>query len=597
MRWITLIWSLLVFSSLLKSQNAYTPTDAYDQEIRLIKERITKSLETDDYEGLAKAYYDRARANMNTPLNHRDIIADLNESAKFYKRLKDDLGYQNSRMALAEFYILEEVHLDEALRLTAGAYSFYKNNGIKPKMIAATTQMGRVYQLKQDYEKALPYVEQALKGSIEIGDAEAELQSRLLITELFGNLGNVERVIQQGKYAINLEKEYDLASITPRVQCVIATNLYLDGQIDSSLSYALLALEGATDDLKHQERNHELLSKIYRTKRKYKSAYYHANKASDLKTQQYNQEKYALSNQIAVKYQTQEKEKEIQELEEDNQLIDNKLTKRTRMLVILPFLFLLAAGAAYYMYQSQRRKLAIKNLIAEQKAEIAKQKINELENSLNIKNLKAVVKGQEAERTRIANDLHDSLGGMLSTLKLHYDTLQVDHKELSDDQDYNKIMDLIDEACKDVRDIARNLKPNALEKMGLNAALKDLINRYTIRGTMDISLHTNEIDGLLSEDARLHVYRIVQELLNNALKHANATEIDVQLNRNDEELFVMVEDNGRGFDLDTAKRGLGLGNLNSRVNLLKGEMQIDSAPNRGTSVIVHIPLEHAAQLA
>ena len=111
---------------------------------------------------------------------------------------------------------------------------------------------------------------------------------------------------------------------------------------------------------------------------------------------------------------------------------------------------------------------------------------------------------------------------------------------------------------------------------------------------MEISLHTHEVDGVLSNEAKLHVYRIIQELLNNALKHANATEIDVQVNKMDGHLFIMVEDNGQGFDHTNAKEGLGLGNLKSRVNVLRGEMEIDSSKDRGTSITVHIPI-HTAQ--
>ena len=111
---------------------------------------------------------------------------------------------------------------------------------------------------------------------------------------------------------------------------------------------------------------------------------------------------------------------------------------------------------------------------------------------------------------------------------------------------------------------------------------------------MDITLHTHEVDGLLSAEAKLHVYRIIQELLNNALKHANASEIDVQVNKADGALFIVVEDDGTGFDQSNSTQGLGLGNLQSRVNVLRGEMEIDSSPQRGTSVTVHIAL-HTAQ--
>ena len=138
------------------------------------------------------------------------------------------------------------------------------------------------------------------------------------------------------------------------------------------------------------------------------------------------------SNQLAVKYQTLERDREIRELEQDFESSETRLFKRTRLFFVLGSILLLLTGIAVYFYRLQKQKLAAKSLISQQQKEINEQRINELENSLKIKNLQAMVNGQEAERTRIAIDLHDSLGGMLSTLKLQYDSLQVDNDLLSD---------------------------------------------------------------------------------------------------------------------------------------------------------------------
>ncbi len=593
MRELTIIGLLLLCFNFIIDLNAALPDSSYVNKLQDINQRIESSLDENNYSELASAYYDRAIANFDVPLRNQDIIGDLIESAKVYKYLKDDLGFYNARLALAEFYILEEIYLDEAFKLTSEAFRFYKQNGIKTKVVKSTTQLGRVYQKKQDYEKAISYVEQALEGSIELQDHPEELRIRLLIIELFGKLGNVERVVEQGLYTINLEASYDLDIVSTKINHVIALNLYKDNQIDQALEYAELAQRNLTSDSQLALDNYELLSSLYGEKSMYEDAYNAALSSNNIKTDLYNQEKYALSNQLAVKYQTYEKEKEIRTLEQDNEHKEFMLDQRTRLFLILGSILLIFTIGAIYLYRLQKQKLQAKNLITKQQEEISQQKINELENSLKIKNLKAMVNGQEAERTRIATDLHDSLGGMLSTLKLQFDSLQVDHAHLSNDNDYHKIMSLIDEACTDIRDIARNLKPNALEKLGLTAALKDLINRYNSRGILDISLHVNQVDGILNQESKLHVYRIIQELLNNALKHAKAGEIDVQVNKNEHELLIMVEDNGVGFNQDEVERGLGLGNLQSRVNLLKGEINIDSVKGQGTSVVVHIPIATA----
>ncbi len=593
MRYLTIRNSILVYLSIYSWTLFANSDTTYLSQLKDLNARVEQSLEQNDIASRALAYYDRAKLNFSVPLRNQDIIGDLIESAKLYKYLNDELGYYNTRLALAEFYILEEIYLDEAFKLTTEAFRFFKKNGVIHKEIIATKQMGQVYQKKQDYEKAIPYIEQALSSSINIDDHAQELNIRVLIIDLFGKLGKVEKVVEQGLFSIKLEDKYGLQSITPKVYHLMANYLYMDGQYGPSLDYAETSMKLNTNaDLAIE--NYDLLAKLYEQLSQYDKAYKAAMSANENRVDQYNQQKYALSNQLAVKYQTYEREREIRDLEQENEMKEVHLLQRTRLFFIIGSILLLLTGVAIYFYRLQKQKLAAKNLISQQQQEINKQKINDLENSLKIKNLKSMVNGQEAERTRIATDLHDSLGGMLSTLKLQYDSLQIDHQDLGEDQDYHKIMDLIDEACKDVRDISRNLKPNALEKLGLSAALKDLINRYNTRGVLDISLHINEVDGILNNESKLHVYRIIQELLNNALKHAQAKEIDVQINKNREFLMIMVEDNGIGFIENEVVKGLGLGNLQSRVNLLKGEITFDSVPGQGTSVIVHIPIVAAS---
>ena len=591
MRIINIFLGILLFPLMALCQEYYDADSTYTSALSEINSDLERAQDNDDLAMVAKAYYDRAMLNFNTPLRNQDIIGDLIESAKIYKYLQDELGYYTTRLGLAEFYINEEIYLDEALRLAAESFRYYKKHQLEILQARATTLLGRVYQKKLDYEKAIAYVDLGLQASIKLKDRETELLNRLLIVELFGNLGNVEKVVQHGTYAIQLEKSYEVDLISNGINYLIGKNLAMDGQKERALEYLLAATEGLNEKSDLAYDVYRELAKEFNEAGEMSEAFKYLLKAEDVQDDLHDKEKYALANQTAVKYQIREKEREIRELEQDNELKQSKLTQRTRLFMIFLAILLLGSAAGFNYYRLQKHKLETESLIARQREEISGQKIIDLENSLKIKDLEAMVNGQEVERSRIAKDLHDSLGGMLSTLKLQYDSLQIDHKGLTEDKSYHKIMGLIDEACKDVRDIARNLKPTALERLGLSAALKDLINRYASKGILDISLHVNDVDGVLNEESKLHVYRIIQELLNNALKHAQASEIDVQINRTADELLLMVEDNGKGFKHDEVEKGLGLGNLESRVNVLKGEIIIDSTLDKGTSVIVHIPLK------
>ena len=463
-------------------QDAIKIDSAYVREIERINEAIKQGQQNDDLASMAAGYYDRAICNFHTPLKSQDVIGDLIESAKIYKYLKDQTGFYRTRMALAEFYTLQDIYLTDALKLTEEAQEYFASQGVVRFQIEATTQLGKIYQKRLDYDHALEQVEMGLASSIALEDHDLELENRLLITELFGNLSNVEKVIEQGTYLIRLEESYGLKGYSGRANYLIGKNLAMDGQFEQAISYLLKAKDLLLGDGDLSHDNYALLAELHNMLGMNEEAFAFLKTAKNINTNLYNQEKYALSNQIAVKYQTYEKERAIRELEEDNQLTEFRLNQRTRLFIIIMALLVLTAAAIFNYYRLQKHKLKAEQLISVQKEEISKQKINELESALKIKNLEAMVHGEEAERTRIATDLHDSLGGMLSTLKLQYDALQIDHEALSDDHDYHKIMGLIDEACKDVRDIARNLKPASLEKMGLAAALKDLVNRYSTRG-------------------------------------------------------------------------------------------------------------------
>ncbi len=590
MRLITTLFFLLV--CILSNTDSYAQSRGsnYTDTLRSINERIRIGHEKDDFEQTAQGYYDRALHNFSVHLRDQDVINDLISCASIYRRIKDDFGFYKARLALADFYIHEEIFLNEAIEITAEAYQYFKDQNEAYQTAIAVSQLGRAYQKKLEYDKAIAYVEQGLKASKELGDVKMELQNRLLITKLLGNLGNVEKVMEQGRFILEKEQELGLTYVSPEINYIMGSTLLMDDQLEKATTYLkdAVVINKEINDLAYE--SNSLLAKSYFALDSIDAAYKHLQKANDITTELYNQEKYAMANETAVRYQSFEKDKEIRELEEDNQQYAFKLTQRTRLFLIISILLALAALSGYNYFRLQKQRFQMERLLGKQKEEITKQKINELESSLKIENLQSMVLGQEAERTRISQDLHDSLGGTLSTLKLQYDSLQLDHSDLTHDRAFQKIMGMIDDACTEVRDIARNLKPIALEKLGLAAALKDLINRYSVRDVMEISLHTHQIDGVLSKEAKLHVYRIIQELLNNAIKHANAKEIDVQLNKMDDSLYIMVEDNGSGFDQNSAKQGLGLGNLQSRVNVLRGDMEIDSSPERGTSVTVHIPL-------
>ena len=205
------------------------------------------------------------------------------------------------------------------------------------------------------------------------------------------------------------------------------------------------------------------------------------------------------------------------------------------------------------------------------------------------------MKGEEQERARLAKDLHDGLSGMLSGIKY---TLQDMKGNLimtpQNQQAFERSIDMLDSSIREMRRVAHNMMPEVLVRYGLDAALNDYAAEINKTGMIKLvyqSMGTEEINKMEQSQA-LNIYRIVQELINNVIKHASATEALVQLLSENGKLVVNVEDNGRGFDpaLTRGSGGQGWSNIRSRVELMKGHLDIDSAPEKGTSVSIDFNL-------
>ncbi len=198
---------------------------------------------------------------------------------------------------------------------------------------------------------------------------------------------------------------------------------------------------------------------------------------------------------------------------------------------------------------------------------------------------------QEQVKRDIAQDLHDEIGTQLATLKLY--TSQIAHY-LGDDEAprtlRNAINVIINDTISDVRDLLRELNPRTLEQYGFGPALEELLDRINATGAIQAYMNLDINLTRLTSNTEIMLYRIVQELLNNTLKHANATQIDITCRYRENRIFLTYADNGQGFDYERVRQGLGIGNIESRVAMLKGVIQWQTEHEKGTSVIILIPL-------
>jgi len=280
-------------------------------------------------------------------------------------------------------------------------------------------------------------------------------------------------------------------------------------------------------------------------------------------------------------------------LETENQLAGSRieLLERTkeRNRLFGGFMLILLAGISVAAILRQR--IVINRKLAFQRERLLNAEMEALEQRTNLENLKAMVEGEEKERLRVAADLHDGLGGLLASVKSHFSSVEKQNTVV-----WDRTGELIDEACSEVRRISHNMAPRTLMSMGLEGALTDLAQQIRQKGLQcDTDFHGLTSRGPMDEDPA--IYRIIQELTHNVLKHADATNLFLQVISHPNQISILVEDDGKGFELAAdldfgmSRSGLGLGSVIRRAKFLGGEVHWDTAPGRGTTVTVTIPVK------
>jgi signal transduction histidine kinase len=208
------------------------------------------------------------------------------------------------------------------------------------------------------------------------------------------------------------------------------------------------------------------------------------------------------------------------------------------------------------------------------------------------KMMQAELSSQESERRKLAADLHDSIGGMLSTIRVGLATIG---RSLPEPKMIDETKKMLDDTISSVRRISRDLMPSTLEKFGLIHALKELCERFESTSRIQVSFESNGEVTTLDSQRELMVFRIVQELLNNAIKHAQASRIDVKLDVLPD-LIICVEDDGVGFNAEEQKsdkqsgKGLGLFNIENRARLLNGDLKFQKGNEKGSKILLTVPL-------
>ncbi|RZM27236.1 MAG: hypothetical protein EOO88_14120 [Pedobacter sp.] len=531
-------------------------------------------------------------------------IRYLNQAVSIAEQINDESLKPNFYNSLAVAYMatnqLQQAK-DTYLKALPLAIKFKRVNN----QISINLNLGdNAWLLTKDPEQVMPYFLKAEKLAIEYGD-EVKLSSIYLNTAIMlEKAEDIKKALEYGvKSRVLALKSQDIYN-QEQVNILLARLAKASGNYQ--MAYEALDLKDSLSRLIYDKEAAENMNELqtkYETEKKQNSITLLArqNQIQNLQLSkknlllglndlelakqmlQINNQRLSLREQQGALKEKQleatAREQRIRLLDSENQLQKLQLMERNIIIGVTIGLFILMILIALLIYN--RYKLR-------QEGKLHSERIRQQEQAAS-----AVINAEESERNRIAGELHDGLGQLFSAVKMNLSGIS-DHLQFKDEHSkemFHKTLDMVDESCREVRVISHQMAPNVLLKSGLSAAIRDFISKIDAR-KLKINLETFGLQERLSQNTEAVLYRVVQESVNNVIKHSGASSLDIQLTKDEEGINAMIEDNGKGFDTqgNNHNAGMGMKNIRSRVDYLKGTVDFSSEPGRGTLVAIHIPL-------
>ncbi len=569
-----------LYNQLRRATYYSDPVTSKDYTLKMLEYAIKRK----DSFHIALSNYYLGNANI-TGGNFVEALPYYLKAAEYFER-KEDLNRLGSVYNGVAAAYENNGNDSLSLKYFKKSYAISNKIGDNKKMGIALNNISNIYKHRGELDIAIEYLEKAVtyfedpKLDVYLKTISLNLANIYIDANRYEEAKNIyERVI---KNVDTIQDVYNYATALRGLGNVY----YAQGDNKKSLYFVKKAFKKYTDHNFNDERYETMkdLVDTYYKNNEYRKAielYYEFN---TIKDSIFNSDKDKNLTEALQKYEAEKKDREIIE---QNLIIEKKNKQKNRILYGLIALGIFSILLLIFF----RKRLKYKNAIAFQKETLQKQKITELQQKNKLLAMSSMIEGQEAERLRIAKDLHDSLGGLLSTVKAHFTTIQNEVKQLKQFDLTDKTNELIDEACLEVRRISHNMMPHALSIAGLKGAIEDLGEHLNEQGYI-ANVEIKNLPEKMESTKEIIIYRLIQEVISNIRKHAKAKSILVQLIGHNNEISLIIVDDGKGFNYSEAitGNGLGLKSINSRVQFLDGMIDWDTQPHRGTSLTINIPV-------
>lgn len=453
-------------------------------------------------------------------------------------------------------------------------YIWYAKKTNQPLPLARSfSKIAKINWDKNDYKTAKLYYRKSIKQLELIHDS-------LRIALINSNIGSVNISSNEADSALFYFKKTLPYFIKINRKNSIANNYNNQARayeiLKDTLAAIILYKKALTIELNEYDKKSTVifldnLIRCYSTIKDFKNAYKYSSELINLNIKIDNKSQNKALIEAENKYRAAEKE---------------KLRLRNLYISIVLGATLLVVSIFAFLIQKNTKR---KQKLAEQEKALETQKLATVLKEQELVSIDAMIEGQEKERQRIANDLHDDLGGLMATVKLHFNVL----KDKQTPELFNKTNTLLDEAYQKIRSIAHAKNSGVIAKQGLLKAIQNMTDKVSTSNKIKIEVIDHGLEDRLENSLELTIFRIVQELVTNIIKHAQATEATIHLTNHDDSLNILLEDNGKGFNpsqVTTKNKGMGISSIDKRIEHLNGSMTIESEIDKGTTIIIDIPL-------
>ena len=552
----------------------------YDQQdftsaLSSYKKAFDIRLKLNDQKGIG-ALYNKMGIIYQKESKFDSALLYAQKALEIYEKLHDKIGISYSLNNIG--IVNQNVgNLDEALKYQQQSILIKEEIKDKLGLAGSYVNVGNIYLLKKDVAQAKTYFEKAEAMTRQIGNPEYLSNSLNNLASLYQKTGDYKKALPLAEESFEIRTK--LEDKKGQVSCLVNMGSILTSDKQYSLAETryLLGLKLAdtlASCLGEKAKLYDGLSQLYEQTGDYKKSMEMARLTVKLNDSIYTDGMNKRFSEMETKFQTAKKDKQIQEQKFE-------LTKKQYWLygsAAFALLLLMLGYSFYRRYKLKQEKRLQQEVMKQQ--DIA---------------TKAIISAEENERKRIAAELHDGVGQMMSAAKMNLSAIESEiiFKDQAQKNSFDKVIGMMDESCKEVRSVSHQMMPNALLKSGLATAVKEFIDKIDSR-IIKINLHAEGLNERLDSDVETVLYRVIQECVNNVIKHSGANNLDISLIKDADGIAATVEDNGRGFDTKDKQKfeGIGLKNISSRVSFLKGTVDFDSSPGKGTLVAIHVPFNN-----